>query len=85
MLYDPKESIDFQGNTAPFIQYTYTRIASLLRATDDFTFAKPNELNSEEKNLIVLLNSYPEAVNNAATNYNPSEIANAVYWQIDNV
>ncbi len=79
MLYDPKESIDFQGNTAPFIQYTYTRIASLLRATDDVVFAKPNELNGEEKNLIVLLNSYPEAVNNAATNYNPSEIANAVY------
>ncbi|MFB1012178.1 MAG: arginine--tRNA ligase [Bacteroidia bacterium] len=83
MLYDPKESIDFQGNTAPFIQYTYTRINSILQAADEtgksITFSKPAELASEEKDLIVLMNSYPEAVNAAATNYNPSEIANAVY------
>ena len=83
MLYDPKESIDFQGNTAPFIQYTYTRINSILQAADEtgksILFTKPAELASEEKDLIVLMNSYPEAVNAAATNYNPSEIANAVY------
>ena len=79
MLYDPKESIDFQGNTAPFIQYTYTRIASLLRAAQNYTFEKPTDLKEEEKNLIVLMNNYPSAVNAAAINYNPSEIANAVY------
>lgn len=83
MLYDPKESIDFQGNTAPFIQYTYTRIASLLRAADakgmNTQFEQPNELAAAEKELIVLMNAYPEAVNAAATHYNPSEIANAVY------
>ena len=83
MMYDPKESIDFQGNTAPFIQYTYTRIASMLRAADakgfEVKFEMPNELAAEEKDLIVLLNSYPEAVNAAANHYNPSEIANAVY------
>ena len=83
MLYDPKESIDFQGNTALFIQYTYTRIASLLRAADakgmNTQFEQPNELAAAEKELIVLMNAYPEAVNAAATHYNPSEIANAVY------
>ncbi|MEY2924526.1 MAG: hypothetical protein RLZZ337_1074 [Bacteroidota bacterium] len=79
MLYDPKESIDFQGNTAPFVQYTYTRISSLLRAANNFQFEKPEVLNDEEKSIIVLMNAYPSAVNAAASNYNPSEIANAVY------
>ncbi|MDB4107328.1 arginine--tRNA ligase, partial [Bacteroidia bacterium] len=76
MMYDPKESIDFQGNTAPFIQYTYTRIASLLRAADEVKYETPNELHESEKDLIVQMNSYSEAVNAAANNYNPSEIAN---------
>jgi arginyl-tRNA synthetase len=83
MMYDPKESIDFQGNTAPFIQYTYTRIASILRAASEtglnVKFELPTELAAEEKDLIVLMNAYPESVNTAAQNYNPSEIANAVY------
>ena len=83
MLYDPKESIDFQGNTAPFIQYTCTRINSILRAADEtgksIAFTLPAELAPEEKDLIVLMNSYPEAVHAAGTNYNPSEVANAVY------
>ncbi len=79
MLYDPKESIDFQGNTAPFIQYTYARIASLLRAAESTAFALPGNLNEEEKSLVVMLNAYPKSVNAAANNYNPSEIANAVY------
>jgi arginyl-tRNA synthetase len=79
MLYDPKESIDFQGNTAPFIQYTYTRIASLLRAADKVEYANPISLQPEEKDLIVAMIAYPETVNNAALDYNPSIIANAVY------
>lgn len=83
MLYDPKESIDFQGNTAPFIQYTYARISSILRAADetnkDTTFRMPPTLAAEEKDLIVLMHDYPAAVNLAAKNYNPSEVANAVY------
>lgn len=83
MMYDPKESIDFQGNTAPFIQYTYTRINSIIRAANETgkstVFVKPNNLEAEEKDLIVLMNAYPAAVNAAANNYNPSEIANAVY------
>ena len=83
MLYDPKESIDFQGNTAPFIQYTFTRINSILRAASEtglmVTFELPDQLSPEEKELIVLMNAYPEAVNAAANHYNPSEIANSVY------
>ncbi len=79
MLYDPKESIDFQGNTAPFIQYTYTRIASLLRAADNVEFNQTAALEEEEKELIVAMHNYPQAVNHAATDYNPSFIANAVY------
>ena len=83
MLYDPKESIDFQGNTAPFIQYTYTRINSILRAVSEtglsVKFELPDQLAPEEKELIVLMNGYPEAVNAAANHYNPSEIANSVY------
>ena len=79
MMYDPKESIDFQGNTAPFIQYTYTRIASLLRATEQVNFEAPAILNPIEKELIKLISNYPNVILSAANNYNPSEVANAVY------
>ncbi|MEK9601798.1 MAG: arginine--tRNA ligase, partial [Bacteroidota bacterium] len=79
MMYDPKESIDFQGNTAPFIQYTYTRIASLLRAAEKVDFKLPKELNPVEKDLIKLISNYPNVITSAANNYNPSEVANAVY------
>ena len=79
MMYDPKESIDFQGNTAPFIQYTYTRIASLLRAADKISFSLPTTFHPIEKELIKQLNAYPEAITSAANNYNPSEVANAIY------
>lgn len=79
MMYDPKESIDFQGNTAPFIQYTFTRIASLLRATEQVNFEAPAILNPIEKELIKLISNYPNVILSAANNYNPSEVANAVY------
>ena len=79
MMYDPKESIDFQGNTAPFIQYTYTRIASLLKATEQVNFEVPAILNPIEKELIKLISNYPNVILSAANNYNPSEVANAVY------
>ena len=79
MMYDPKESIDFQGNTAPFIQYTYTRIVSLLRAAEKVDFKFPKELNPVEKDLIKLISNYPNVITSAANNYNPSEVANAVY------
>lgn len=79
MMYDPKESIDFQGNTAPFIQYTYTRIASLLRAAEKVDFKFPKVLNPVEKDLIKLISNYPNVITSAANNYNPSEVSNAVY------
>lgn len=79
MMYDPKESIDFQGNTAPFIQYTYTRIASLLRATEQVNLEVPAVLNPIEKELIKLISNYPNVILSAANNYNPSEVTNAVY------
>ena len=79
MMYDPKESIDFLGNTAPFIQYTYTRIASLLRAADKISFSLPTTFHPIEKELIKQLNAYPETITSAANNYNPSEVANAIY------
>tara|TARA_B100001063_G_scaffold244623_1_gene277872 strand:+ start:33214 stop:34977 length:1764 start_codon:yes stop_codon:yes gene_type:complete len=79
MMYDPKESIDFQGNTAPFIQYTYTRIASLLKAAEKVNFSLPTKFHSIEKELIKQLNAYPEVITSAANNYNPSEVANAIY------
>lgn len=79
MMYDPKESIDFQGNTAPFIQYTYTRIASLLKAAEKVNFSLPTTFHSIEKELIKQLNAYPEVITSAANNYNPSEVANAIY------
>jgi arginyl-tRNA synthetase len=79
MMYDPKESIDFQGNTAPFIQYTYTRIASLLRAAEQVSFSLPATFHPIEKELIKQINAYPEAIISAANNYNPSEVANAIY------
>ncbi|MFY0643634.1 MAG: arginine--tRNA ligase [Bacteroidia bacterium] len=79
MLFDPQESIDFQGNTGPFIQYTHTRILSILRAAGDTSLALTPELNSDERKLIHLLYDYPSVVNDAARTYNPSLIANAAY------
>ena len=79
MLFNPSESIQLQGDTAPFVQYAYTRIASLLRASDNFSFRQPTELNDEEHQLIVLLNRYPMVVNSAGKNYNPSELTGILY------
>ena len=79
MLYNPSESIDFQGNTAPFIQYTYTRIASLLRAADQIKFEYPLLLHPTEKDLIKNMHAYPESVLASIRSNNPSEVANSVY------
>lgn len=81
ILFDPKESIDFQGNTGPFIQYTYARIQSILRkadlkATFDKTFI---ELHEKEKELIKQLMLFPEVIQNAAENHSPALVANYTY------
>ena len=81
ILFDPKESIDFQGNTGPFIQYTYARIQSIIRKAD-FDFSKPLTnipLHEKEKELIKLLELFPEVIQNAAESHSPALIANYTY------
>ena len=79
MMFNPSESIQLQGDTAPFVQYAYTRISSIIRASESTIFELPDSINEEEKSLIVIMNDYPNSVNAAANHYNPSEIANAIY------
>lgn len=81
ILFDPKESIDFNGNTGPFIQYTYARIQSILRKAN---YSGPidlkiNSLHLKEKELIKQLQSYPEIIQNAAENLSPALVANYIY------
>jgi len=81
ILFDPKASIDFNGNTGPFIQYTHARIQSILRKAD-FNFNKSIagiELHPKEKELIKQIQHYPEVIQNAAQNLNPALIANYTY------
>jgi arginyl-tRNA synthetase len=80
LLFDPNESVDFQGHTGPFIQYTHARIKSVLgRANMTAVDAKPTELAPEERDLIVVLTQFPDTIAQAAKGYNPGLIANYVY------
>jgi len=81
ILFDPKESIDFNGNTGPFIQYTYARIQSILRKADfDLNFEIKNiVLHSKEKVVIKQLLNFSEVVQNAAQSLSPALIANYTY------
>ena len=84
MLFNPAESIDFNGNTAPFIQYTHARIRSMLRKGAengiDLAAKLPQlSLNEEEKTLINLLYQYPKTVLSAGDNFSPALIANYCY------
>src|SRR5680860_175649 len=84
ILFNPEESVDFQGNTGPFIQYTYARIQSILRKssfdyTRELTIGQGYNLHEKEKELIKQLQLYPEAVQLAAGNHSPALIANYTY------
>ena len=81
ILFDPKESIDFQGNTGPFIQYTYARIQSILRKANlnDGVGENTTALHLKEKELIKQIQLFPEVVQNAANNHSPALIANYTY------
>ena len=81
ILFDPKESIDFQGNTGPFIQYTYARIQSILRKTDfDTSVCITNiSLHKKEKEVVKLIQMFPEVIQNAAQQHSPALIANYTY------
>lgn len=81
MLFDPKESIDFSGNTGPFIQYTHARIKSILRNYNDayvYDASKIN-MNEKEKELIKHIMAYPDVIQGAAKNHSPALIANFSY------
>jgi arginyl-tRNA synthetase len=84
ILFNPEESVDFAGNTGPFIQYTYARIQSIIRKAD-FDFESPTfsvaeiSLHEKEKELIKVLALYPEVIQNAAHNHSPALVANYTY------
>ena len=82
ILFNPEESVDFQGNTGPFIQYTYARIQSILRKADfdiDEPLSAIFDLHEKEKELLKLIQLFPETVQLAAENYSPALIANYTY------
>ncbi len=84
MLFNPEESIDFNGNTGPFIQYTYARIQSVLRKAEEAGMTIPNkildaDLNEKERSLIKTLSLFPVAVKEAGENHSPAIVANYVY------
>jgi len=80
ILFDPKASVDFQGNTGPFIQYTYARIQSIIRKADfDYSNSVSVELHTKEKELLKQLEIYPEIIQHAAANYSPALVANYTY------
>ncbi len=85
MLFNPEESIDFNGNTGPFIQYTYARIRSIMRKAQAEGIALPAtldaqaSLNEKETALIQKMNDFGAAVADAGNNYNPAGIANYCY------
>ena len=85
MLFNPEESIDFNGNTGPFIQYTYARIRSILRKAEadgivlPTTLADNMSLNDKEKDLVQKMNDFGAAVEQAGKDYSPSGIANYCY------
>ncbi|HEU4789446.1 MAG TPA: arginine--tRNA ligase [Flavobacterium sp.] len=81
ILFNPEESVDFAGNTGPFIQYTYARIQSIIRKADfDFVAnAGIEELHEKEKELVKQLELFPEVIQNAAHNHSPALIANYTY------
>ncbi|MBR2195687.1 MAG: arginine--tRNA ligase [Salinivirgaceae bacterium] len=85
MLFNPKESIDFNGNTGPFIQYTHARICSVLRKAEEAGLKiadkidAATQLNEKEMQLAKLIFDFPAVVADAGTNYSPALIANHLY------
>jgi arginyl-tRNA synthetase len=81
ILFDPEESVDFAGNTGPFIQYTYARIQSIIRKANFDYDVTPSivEMHEKEKELVKQLELFPEVIQNAAQNHSPALIANYMY------
>lgn len=83
MLFNPQESVDFQGNTGPYIQYNHARICSILRKADQLqltpTAPQSIDLQASERDLIFTLSQFPQRVEDAASLYSPALIAQYVY------
>ncbi len=80
MMFNPEESIDLNGNTGPFIQYTYARICSLIAKAGDLDLSfQEVELTQEEIEIIKLLNNFQEVINEAANTFSPALIANYLF------
>ena len=80
MLFDPKESVDFNGNTGPFIQYTYARIQSLRRKyTKEVVMPELVEITDREKEIIKQLTAFPALIQESAINFSPALLANYIY------
>jgi arginyl-tRNA synthetase len=80
MMFNPEESVDFAGNTGPFIQYTYARIQSILRKAEfDTTMSVSIELHPKEKELLKQVALFPETIQDAARNHSPALVANYTY------
>ena len=80
MTFDPGESVDFNGNTGPFIQYTYARISSVIRKGEGIPkLIGDLQMNVKEVSLIRMMHEYPEIINEASRTLNPSLVANFLY------
>jgi arginyl-tRNA synthetase len=80
LLFDPNESVDFQGHTGPFIQYTHARIRSVLSKVEyNSDKVAVASLAAEERDLILALSQFPETITQAAATYSPAVVANYVY------
>ena len=87
MLFNPEESIDFNGNTGPFIQYTHARICSIIRKAEEkeavniksLQLGKDFAFNTKEKEILSVLYSFPAVVQQAGSTYSPALIANFVF------
>lgn len=81
MMFNPAESIDFNGNTGPFIQYTYARIKSILRKAGETNNSNswPTTLEEKEKNVLKHLHNYPAIIKQAGDQYSPAQISNYIF------
>jgi arginyl-tRNA synthetase len=82
LLFDPNESIDFQGHTGPFIQYTHARIRSVLRKAEYVKPGKPESITSlvpSEQELVIALNNYPQALEASAKDHSPAQLSAYLY------
>ena len=81
ILFDPEASVDFQGNTGPFIQYTYARIQAILRkaSINESVISDDLKLTEKEKSVLKQLQLFPQIIQQAASQYSPALIANYTY------